>query len=35
MQGIGVPLLYIGDRRIDGFREAAILEALAVGRRAP
>lgn len=26
--GIGVPLLYIGDRRIDGFREAAIREAL-------
>lgn len=28
-KGIGVPLLYIGDRRIDGFREAAIVNALA------
>ena len=28
-KGIGVPLLYIGDRRIDGFREAAIVDALA------
>jgi glutaredoxin len=26
--GIGVPLLYIGERRIDGYREAAIREAL-------
>ena len=26
--GIGVPLLYIGERRIDGFREPAIREAL-------
>lgn len=31
--GIGVPLLYIGDRRIDGYREAAILEAVAAVRR--
>ncbi|MBX3712296.1 MAG: glutaredoxin family protein [Lysobacter sp.] len=31
--GIGVPLLYIGDRRIDGFREPAIRDALkAIGR---
>lgn len=31
--GIGVPLLYIGERRIDGFREAAIRDALkAVGK---
>lgn len=28
-KGIGVPLLYIGDRRIDGYREDAILDALA------
>jgi glutaredoxin len=27
--GIGVPLLYIGERRIDGYREAAIREAIA------
>ena len=27
--GIGVPLLYIGARRIDGYREEAITEALA------
>jgi mycoredoxin len=26
--GIGVPLLYIGERRIEGFREPAIREAL-------
>ena len=26
--GIGVPLLYIGERRIDGFRENAIRKAL-------
>ncbi len=26
--GLGVPLLYIGERRIDGFREAAIREAI-------
>ena len=25
----GVPVLFIGDRRIDGYREAAIVEALA------
>lgn len=31
--GIGVPLLYIGERRIDGFREAAIRDALkAIGK---
>lgn len=30
--GIGVPLLYIGERRIDGYREAAILDALAAVR---
>jgi glutaredoxin len=34
-QGVGVPLLYIGDRRIDGYRETAILEALAAVRRTP
>lgn len=34
-KGIGVPLLYIGDRRIDGYREDAILDALtAVGKGA-
>lgn len=33
--GIGVPLLYIGERRIDGFREGAIRDALAVARTAP
>jgi mycoredoxin len=27
-KGVGVPLLYIGGRRIDGFRENAIREAL-------
>lgn len=32
-QGIGVPLLYIGERRIDGYREQAILEAVAAVRR--
>ncbi len=32
--GRGVPLLYIGDRRIQGFREAAIVDALAAMRRA-
>jgi glutaredoxin len=26
--GIGVPLLYIGERRIDGYREAEIREAI-------
>ena len=32
--GLGVPLLYIGERRIDGFREAAIREALVqVGKK--
>jgi glutaredoxin len=31
--GIGVPLLYIGERRIDGFREATIREALVAVRR--
>jgi glutaredoxin len=31
--GIGVPLLYIGERRIDGFRETTIREALAEVRR--
>jgi mycoredoxin len=31
--GIGVPLLYIGERRIDGFREGAIREALASLRK--
>ncbi len=31
--GVGVPLLYIGERRIDGFREPAIREALkAIGK---
>ena len=31
--GIGVPLLYIGERRIDGFREPVIREALmAIGK---
>lgn len=31
--GIGVPLLYIGERRIDGFREPVIREALkAIGQ---
>ena len=31
--GIGVPLLYIGERRIDGFREPAIRDALkAIGK---
>ena len=33
--GIGVPLVYIGDRRIDGYRETAILEALSAVRRTP
>lgn len=26
--GVGVPLLFIGDRRIEGYRERAIIEAL-------
>lgn len=31
--GIGVPLLYIGERRIDGFREPVIRDALkAIGK---
>jgi mycoredoxin len=29
-QGVGVPLLYIGERRIEGFREEAIREAVEV-----
>ena len=33
--GIGVPLLYIGERRIDGFREVAIRDALTDMRRTP
>lgn len=31
--GIGVPLLYIGERRVDGFREATIRDALASLRK--
>jgi glutaredoxin len=30
LSGVGVPLIYIGDRRIRGFREPAIKDALAV-----
>lgn len=33
MRGIGVPLLYIGDRRIDGYREQVIVDALTAIRR--
>lgn len=33
--GIGVPLLYIGERRIDGFREGTIRNALTEMRRTP
>jgi glutaredoxin len=29
LQGAGVPLLYIGDRRIEGYLEPVILDALA------
>ena len=32
--GESVPLLYIGDRRIEGFREQAIVDALASARAA-